>query len=297
MSVCIVYLASPRGFMIEGHNRQDVLRASISIVRKVLPNIPVIVFHEDYTEEDIQRLPAGIVYERVSFKGFESIYNPTLPSSYGYLMMCRFFSGILQQHPRLQSYTHYIRLDDDSYFLQPYPTESQFYALLHHDYLYRALFREVKNQQSLYNFTMKFIRQFVKSSLDIINIEQSLIAKRFITKNGEYTGLAPYNNFHLSSLRLWNHPIVRRYIEALDSSGGVLRNGWLDANIHAMIIFVFPYIIPNVSAIPCTTFGYRHNHHVCQLGSVNAVCDMSVPFYPKDDDMVETHEFPKEETK
>ena len=297
MSLCIVYLASPRNFTIQGDSRYNVLRASLRIVRKVLPNIPVVVFHEDYTEEDIQGLPSGIVYEHISFAGCESIYNPALPNAYGYLMMCRFFSGVLQQHPRLQAYTHYLRLDDDSYLLEPYLTERQVYSLLTHDYVYRAMFREVKPQQSLYEFTMRFVKRYVRNSVQMLSIERSLVARKIVTESGQYTGFAPYNNFHLSSLRLWNHPIVRRYIADIELSGGILRYGWLDANIHAMIVFVVSRVMPNVSVIPCTTFGYRHNHHICPLGSIDTLCDMTIPFYPKADDKSESHGPQTEEMK
>jgi hypothetical protein len=46
-------------------------------------------------------------------------------ASKGYMMMCRFFSGIVQKHPELQKYSHYIRLDDDSYLTDPYITEKE----------------------------------------------------------------------------------------------------------------------------------------------------------------------------
>lgn len=296
-SVCIVYLASPRNFTIEGHNRYDVLRASVLIVRKVLPHIPVIIFHEDYTEEDMRGLPSGIVYERIDFTGFESVYNRSLPSGYGYLMMCRFFSGVLQQHPRLQAYTHYLRLDDDSYLLEPYLTKAQVNAFLDYDYVYRATFREAKPQQSLYEFTMQFVKHVTRNSTNILQIEQSLIARGFLTPDGEYTGIAPYNNFHLSSLRLWNHPIVRQYIQSIESSGGILRHGWLDANIHAMIVFVLAKVVPRISVLSYTKFGYCHNRHYCPYGTPHAVYVPMFPFYPKVDDKVETHESPTEETR
>lgn len=297
MSVCVVYLASPRSFMIEGHRRYDVLRASLQITRRRFPDLPVFVFHEDYTDEDIQGLPSGIVYETIDFKGFESLYNRALPNSYGYLMMCRFFSGILQAHPLIRSFTHYIRLDDDSYFVEPYITEDQMKILLGHDYVYRALFREAKPQQSLYEFTMKFIRTIVGSS-DVLAIERSLVSQKIVRKNGQYTGIAPYNNFHISSLRLWRHPVVAQYIHAIESSQGILRYGWLDANIHAMIVFALsPIVTKDTSAVFYTGFGYRHNHHVCPLGSLDATCDMSIPFYPIDDETSETRESPTEETK
>jgi hypothetical protein len=262
-----------------GHLRYDVLRASLLITRRTLPNTDIIVFHEDYTDEDMRGLPSGIVFEKVNFSGFESIYNPTLPSSRGYLMMCRFFSGVVQRHPLLHKYTHYMRLDDDSYFLEPYITEALVKSMLSRDYVFRAVFCEAKSQQSLYAFTMKYISRFT-NPIRMLQIERLLISRNFLSGSGVYTGLAPYNNFHVSSLRLWNHPKVRQYIDAIEASGGIFSNGWLDANIHAMIIYIFPYLIPELSVSSCSTFGYRHNHHACEIGRLDALCDKSLPFYP-----------------
>jgi len=247
--------------------------------RRVFPAADIYVFHEDYTEEDMQGLPPVTQYIKVDFAGFESIYNRALPSSRGYLMMCRFFSGVVQRYPVLQNYTHYMRLDDDSYFMDPYITETRVNSLLKHDYVLRALFHEEKSQQSLYEFTMKFVSQFV-NPLQLLQIKRKLAARNFLNPGGFYTGLAPYNNFHLASLRLWNHPYIRSYIDSIEASGGIFRNGWLDANIHAMIVYVFPYIIPSLSVAPVSDFGYRHNHHVSLIGRVDARYDHTVPFYP-----------------
>ncbi len=288
MTCCIIYLASPRSFTTRpnktGHLRYDVLRASLLTTRRILPNIDIIVFHEDYTDDDIQKLPDRIIFAKIDFSGFESIYNPQLSTSRGYLMMCRFFSGVVQSHPLLQKYTHYIRLDDDSYFLEPYITEALVQQLCQSDYVYRSTFHENKSQQSLYEFTMRFL----DSRLNIIQklqIQRELRSKGFITNKNQYTGLAPYNNFHLSSIRLWNHPLVRKYIQAIEASGGIFRYGWLDANIHAMVVFLFPYVIPSISITPHTLFGYRHNYHISQIGNLSIYCDETIPFYPDISDL------------
>lgn len=283
MSWCIIYLASPRDFTTgrggTGYNRYDVLKASLIITKRVFPNTDIYVFHEDYTEEDIRGLPSVTHFEKVNFEGFESMYNPTLNTSRGYLMMCRFFSGVVQKHPILQKYTHYMRLDDDSYFLEPYITENDVNSYLSTDYVFRSVFKEHKPQQSLYDFTIRYISHYV-NPISILQVKRFLVSRRFLTEDGVYTGIAPYNNFHISSLRLWNHPIVKNYINAIEESGGIFRNGWLDANIHAMIIYIFPRVISSISVSHATSFGYRHNCHVSTLGSLNVLCDESLPFYP-----------------
>lgn len=283
MTWCIIYLASPRSFMTgrggTGYNRYDVLKASLTITKRVFPTIDIYVFHEDYTEDDMRGLPPVKHFEKIDFKGFESIYNPTLNSSRGYLMMCRFFSGVMQRHPLLQNYTHYMRLDDDSYFLEPYITEVDVNSFIACDYVFRSLFKEDKPQQSLYEFTMRFLSPYT-NPMKRLQLKQFLKSKGFLTQDGSYTGIAPYNNFHISSLRLWNHPIVAKYIDAIEASGGIFRYGWLDANIHAMIVYIFPYIAPSIVIAHTTTFGYRHNYHQSVIGGLGVLCDETLPFYP-----------------
>lgn len=276
MDWCIVYLASPKAF-----GRHEMLKASLRIAKRCFPSTDVYIFHEDYTEEDIADLPPVREFVRVDFSGFDDIYNPAVGRK-GYLMMCRFFSGILQATPQLQSYSHYMRLDDDSFFLEPYITESHVReTMLTRDYVFRSLFHETKSQQGLYDFTLRFLMRNGVNPLRLRQIQASLVTRKIVTAEGIYTGLAPYNNFHVSRLSLWRHPLVTKYIQEIESVGGILRHGWMDANIHAMIVFVFPYII-SIRVVQDLWFGYRHNIHVSPLGVATIWIDESLPAVPPD---------------
>jgi hypothetical protein len=273
MSWCIVYLVSPRSF-----NRHDILKASLRIAKRCFPTTDIYLFHEDYTPEDFADLPPIREAIQVDFSGFDDVHNPAFGRK-GYLMMCRFFSGILQSTPQLQSYSHYMRLDDDSFFLEPYITESQLQSMLKHDYVFRSLFHEAKPQQGLYDFTMNFLARNGVNHLRLLQIQTSLFRRKIVTRDWKYTGLAPYNNFHISSLALWRHPLVVRYLREIELCGGILRYGWLDANIHAMIVFVFPYVIP-VRVLNDVWFGYRHNVHSSPLGIQTIWVDETLPSFP-----------------
>lgn len=275
MSWCIVYLASPRAF-----GRHECLKTSLRIAKRCFPTTDIYLFHEDYTPEDFADLPPIREAIRVDFSGFDNVYNPAVGRK-GYLMMCRFFSGILQSTPQLQAYSHYMRLDDDSFFLEPYITESRVRdIMLNQDYVFRSVFHEAKSQQTLYEFTMKFLAQHGVNPLQLRQIQASLVTRKVVTSNGTYTGLAPYNNFHVSNLQLWKHPLVVKYLQDIESVCGILRYGWLDANIHAMIVFVFPYVVP-IRVLNDIWFGYRHNIHTSPLGIETIWIDPSLPPYPE----------------
>ncbi len=240
----------------------------------MFPTTDILVFHEDYTEEEFAQLPEVTRFIQVDFSGKTS--NPSLRRPYGYLMMCRFFSGVMQSHPEVTKYSHYMRLDDDSYFQTPYLTpEHVEQTLLKHDYVYRSMFEDPKDQQSLWEFTLDFLRkEGYGAHLEILKNE---LRKRYILRGDTYTGLAPYNNFHIASQRLWQNPLTQRYIAALEESNGILQKGWMDANVHAMVACVLSLFM-GMKIHHDATFGYRHNRHVSRMDSMGVDYVESLPF-------------------
>lgn len=282
MGWCIVYLASPRDFYAYEDptqpSRREILTGSIRIARKLFPTVDLLVFHEDYTEEDMAEIPGVTQFYRVDFSGQEAYHTPSLRRPYGYLMMCRFFSGQMQAHPALQGYTHYMRLDDDSYFIAPYLTQEHVEReYLKHDYVYRSTFGDLQDQQSLWDFTLAFLRSNGYGA----HIEplKAHLRTKFFLKGDKYTGLAPYNNFHVSSLRFWQNDVVQRYLKALEESHGILKYGWMDANVHAMLMYVLTLFV-GMKIYNDTSFGYRHNSHVSQIGNNRVDFVASLPFGP-----------------
>ena len=279
MSLCIVYLASPREFRVRGELRLTMLQSSLTHTRRYFPDTDIYIFHEDYTEEDKAALPSVTEWIQVDFRGLESRRTPSLTAPYGYLMMCRFFSGVFQTYPQLQRYTHVMRLDDDSFFLPPGPVMTP--QMFDYDYIYRSVFCEARDQQSLYTFTMSFLKRHLGPNVQL-RLPRILAQLRSlgVLRDDKYTGLAPYNNFHIASLRLWTHPIVQEYFREIESVNGILGHGWLDANIHAMVIFVLAEVIP-IRQVLWTSFGYRHNLHVVAPGGIEALINPSLSFFPK----------------
>lgn len=279
MSLCIVYLASPRAFRIGDHLRFTMLQSSLAVTRQCFPTTDVYIFHEDFTEEDKVGLPGVKEFLQVDFRGYESQKNPALTASYGYLMMCRFFSGVFQTYPFLQRYTHVMRLDDDSFFQPPVPVVTS--EIFSYDYTYRSLFWETRDQQSLYEFTLQFLKR--QLGLSRFQLRFPALVARLRTQNflrdGRYTGVAPYNNFHIASVRLWSHPIVRAYFGEIEARQGILREGWLDANIHAMVLYVLSECLP-LRIFHWSSFGYRHNKHVSELGTQRSIFQPELPWFP-----------------
>lgn len=280
MSFCIIYLASPRRFKAGDILRKDVLRVSYHITRQHFPTTDIFIFHEDYTEEDKQLFPGVKEFIQVDFSGFDSVHNPTFGRK-GYLMMCRFFCGPLQSYPQLQQYSHYMRLDDDSFFIEPYLTEQLTkQKLLTNTYIYRSVFIEHNSQQTLLQFTMHFLKNIYGVDFITMNNLKNKLEQEKVTKQGIYSGLAPYNNFHICPLELWRLPIVRMYLEEIEKEHGCLRYGWMDANIHAMILYVLSKVDKRIQHCLDMSFGYKHNIHVLDVNTFQ-VYKIDNEFFPK----------------
>jgi hypothetical protein len=241
----------------------------------MFPTVDILVFHEDYTDDEFALLPEVTKFIHIDFSGHEEHCNKSLRRPYGYLMMCRFFSGVVQSHPEVRKYTHYMRLDDDSFFRTPFLDESKVLELLKHDYVYRSVFQDTQDQQSLWEFTLDFLRTEGYGQ-HIETLKKELRKKHFL-QGDRYTGMAPYNNFHIASQRLWQNPVIQRYIQSIEQSHGILRYGWMDANIHGMIAYALTLFI-GMKIHKDTSFGYRHNRHVSTLGDVAITYDESLPF-------------------
>ena len=280
MNWCILYLASPKSHHIYNDptqaSRLQLLQGSVRIARERFPDTDILVFHEDYSEEEFTSLPEVTKFIQIDFSGQEDHCNTSLRRPYGYLMMCRFFSGVVQSHPEVTKYTHYMRLDDDSYFMEPVLTPQKVQTeFLKHDYVYRSIFQDTQDQQSLWEFTVDFLRK--EGYGQHIETLKNELRKKYFLRGDTYTGIAPYNNFHVASQRLWQNPLIQRYIRSLDDCHGILQKGWMDANIHAMIIYVLSLFI-GMKIHHDGTFGYRHNRHVSRFDSTAVDYVESLPF-------------------
>lgn len=272
-----MYLVSPRNethnswaMKKDGISKIDAFIESLKSARRFLPNYPILVFHEDYTEVDFARIRevapgADLVFTKVDFdyyKGKRNL-NLWLKSSgavdgrpAGYQMMCRFFSGVVQWSEPLSQYDYYIRLDHDSFFIEPQKWDAdkciEQYGF---DFMYRSVFRDLVEIKSLWEFTKKHA------------VENNLPLDRFrklgmLDRDGNYNGICPYTNFHMSKLSFWKRKDVRKYLDAIEEIDGILKLKWDDATIQAMLWGLFDPLL-----VEKTDFGYRHNFHYSLLGS------------------------------
>ncbi|MEK6958767.1 MAG: hypothetical protein AABW59_01845 [archaeon] len=276
--ICIVYLVSPRkethtgsAMKKEGISKLDVFTESLKSARKFLPEYPVIIFHEDYTKDDFAKIRGAVEDKKITFAKVDfDLYkrrrnlNQWLKESgaksgrpAGYQMMCRFFCGVMQSSKQLAPYDYYIRLDHDSFFIEPKKWEAEkLIEKNNFDYMYRSIFRDPVEIESLWKFTKKFAKD---NSISLDRFKQLGL----LDKNGNYNGLCPYTNFHMAKLDFWKRKDVRKYLNEIEKMDGILKLKWDDATIQAMLLGLFDPVI-----IEKTDFGYRHNFHYSLQGSL-----------------------------
>ncbi len=259
-SLVVVYLASPRAEgWLEWH-RLECLFASLVLLHQMQP-LPVIIFHEDYTEADMKMLRTAvdhhgndITFEQVDFRGHEDAYVDRRPGervgTYGYTMMCRFFSGVMQRHPLVRPYSHYMRLDDDSYIVGRVE-DSVVERLQSFDYSYSSTFCDP--YPDLWDFAVRFMAgEGLKPACD-------------------YSEKVPYTNFHVASLRLWRHPVVERFVDALEAERGCVKYRWDDAMTNAVIAFAIAPALGLTVNLE-REFPYRHNQQCVHKGPHTPYC-------------------------
>lgn len=267
-----------------GENRLIMAKNSVKNVTSYL-KLPVIIFNEDFTEEvkrDFLNIYENITFCSVDFQNNDLPYDKNVSKcSKGYMMMCRFFSGEMQSMDVLNNYDSYIRMDDDSFLIEPFVNEERFLEEANKSfYTYRTVFidnvEDIKNPLGLYYFTYNFCKSY---KLDIDDLLPKLKEIGFLN-NGKYTGLCPYNNFHFSKLNLWKNSIIKNYTERIKNMNGTLLYNWMDANIHAMIIYVLCPLL-YIPTQEIKDFGYRHNRHFSILNSNKYTFKQNEDFYPK----------------
>ena len=284
--ICMIWLINKPDKICKATGEKRIIMAKES-VKNVTAHLrlPVIIFHEEMTDEikkEFLDIYPEISFIEVDFQNNNLPHNKSISKAgKGYMMMCRFFSGVMQQNPALKEYDYYMRFDDDSFLLEPYIEQEKFLDTATNSYyVYRTTFKDnaeyINSPTGLFKFTYNFCK---KNVLDIDELMPALKQIGFI-ENDMYTGLAPYNNFHFSRLDLWNNTIIKKYKDKIIEMNGTLLYNWMDANIHSMIIFVLcPLLYTPVSEI--TDFGYRHNRHFSLINSLKWVHVEDEEFYPK----------------
>jgi len=147
----------------------------------------------------------------------------------GYRSMCRLWSGRLQSMSFLQPYRYYMRLDDDSYFTADLPFDP--FKAMHERSLQYAWRRDAQDSWGIEKLWK--VAEPLLLGAGTRNTYRQLWAP-----GGRYNGGQPYNNFHVSSVALWQSPRVRDLWARANDAHLFYKYRVGDANYHAMVVML-----------------------------------------------------------
>lgn len=283
---CIVYLI--------GYKPIEPLYESLkSVVRSVFPVVvpDILIFYEGELKDAVKWTVESIIDSKaiikwiqwfpsdIPFTGKEVSETdfPDITRRFGYLRMCRFFSGEMQTSEVLREYDYYMRLDDDSVFTVPGWKYNYFeYMKLNGiEYLFRQWYTDTNHGvEDCYHY---FVDSAIESGnmnffdFDLSRVPGALVSGRI---NMKFHGMCPYNNFHISSVSFWRRPDVRSFIYKIWVGSRDLHKSWMDANFHFWMI---SYFLKESEIAVVMDFGYRHNTHFALMNNSNIL------FIPEDE--------------
>lgn len=203
---------------------------------------PVIIFHEDFTEdlkEELgRRTRSPLSFGLLDFALPDFVNRSEVPEKIlgrfgiGYRHMCRFFGGHIYQHPSLQGYDWYWRLDTDS-FLRGRIDYDLFRHMEANDlwYGYIVMLKEKPEVAvGLWEATKAYIKQHGLESPATRALEAA---------NGDWNYRYYYNNFEIIKLEFGRSRAYQDYFSYLDRLGGIYKHRWGDAPIRTLAVAMF----------------------------------------------------------
>lgn len=153
-----------------------------------------------------------------------------------YHHMCRFQSGFFFEHPLLQKYRYYWRVEPDIKILCNLRNDV-FATMRQNNYTYgwTVAPKDIPDSiRSLWNVT----QEFVKKHPDYL-AENNL--QEFLTDDGgqTYNTCHFWSNFEIADMDFWRGKKYQDYFNFLDKSGGFFYERWGDAPVHSIAASLF----------------------------------------------------------
>lgn len=212
---------------------------------------PVIIFHEADLISFIPKI-RGFSQNSLYFQ----LVNLSLPSfltkavkrnipcvsTIGYRHMCRFQAKLVYKMPILQDLDYYWRFDDDSKLTKPVIYDV-FKFMQQHSYLYGYVWEHndaYKCVTGLWEATSQYIEMHDIQTQFFLNWPSPKLY---------------YNNFEVSSSKIWLSTHYTKYIDYIDDLGGIYYFRWGDAPIKGIAVSMF---VPLNSTHLFRDIGYEH---------------------------------------
>lgn len=156
--------------------------------------------------------------------------------SESYRHMCRFESGFFFQHPLLDQFKYYWRIEPDVKFFCDIPYDVfKFMADNKLKYGFTTSMHEYVNTiETLWNTTSSFVKDHPEY-LD----EDNMMDFVSDDKGDTYNLCHFWSNFEIGDLDFWRSEAYQKFFEHLDKSGGFFYERWGDAPVHTIAASLF----------------------------------------------------------
>lgn len=187
-----------------------------------------------------------------------------------YRNMCRWNSGFFYQHPALQPYDYYWRVEPDIHFFCDIPYDP--FAFLHANNLVYGfninILEDARSFPSLWSTTLDFI----SAHPDLIHPDADLEWLIDPTAGGDYNNCQFFSNFEIGSLAFFRSEPYQTYFNWLDERGGFYYERFGDAPVHTLALSL---LVPKSKVWFFRDIGYQHDiaRHCPAEGVRNGRCD------------------------
>ncbi|PRT52952.1 Alpha-1,2 mannosyltransferase KTR1 [Wickerhamiella sorbophila] len=156
--------------------------------------------------------------------------------SESYRHMCRYESGFFFQHPLMQDYRYYWRVEPDTLLLCDINYDPFKYLRVNNKaYGFTiALYEYMATIPTLWEVTLKFLSSFPEY------VHPHNLAK-FLSEDGgqNYNRCHFWSNFEIADADFWRGDAYQNYFKFLDRMGGFFYERWGDAPVHSLAAALF----------------------------------------------------------
>ncbi|ETN45667.1 uncharacterized protein HMPREF1541_09500 [Cyphellophora europaea CBS 101466] len=154
-----------------------------------------------------------------------------------YRHMCRWNSGFFFQHPALQDYRYYWRVEPDVHFFCHIPYDP--FSFIHENSIVygfnMAILEDARSFPSLWRTTLAFTH----AHPEMLHPDADLSWLVDDDEGGTYANCQFFSNFEIGSLDFFRSEASKKYFEWLDDSGGFYYERFGDAPIHTLAVALF----------------------------------------------------------
>jgi hypothetical protein len=168
--------------------------------------------------------------------------------------MCRWNSGFFYNHPILQPYTHYWRVEPDVHFFCDIPYDP-FAFMAAHDLVYgfnMNILDDARSFASLWSVT----KDFMTKHPALVHPRADMAWLLDPATGLEYNNCQFFSNFEIGSLDFFRDAPNEMYFQHLEESGGFYYERFGDAPIHTLSVAMFA---PKDKVWFFRDIGYQHD--------------------------------------